>query len=111
MPKTYAIAHLQDVRMGPEIAEYLGRIDETLEPFDGRFLVHGMRHEVLEGEWPGDLVIIEFPDRARAEAWYSSERYQQILPLRVRNSDSNAIIIDGNADDHRGADLLAELSG
>ena len=107
MPKSYAIAHLQNVQMGPPIMEYLRRIDDTLEPFAGRFLVHGMRQKVLEGDWPGDLIIIEFPDRASAEAWYASESYQEILPLRTRNSDGNAIIIDGNADDHRGADILS----
>lgn len=108
MPKSYAIAHLQNVQMGPEIVEYLRRIDDTLEPFDGRFLVHGMRQTVLEGDWPGDVIVIEFPDRASAEGWYASERYQEILPLRTRNSDGRAIIIDGNADDHRGADLLTD---
>lgn len=111
MPKSYAIAHLQNVRMGPQIMEYLRRIDDTLEPFAGRFLVHGMRQKVLEGDWPGDLIIIEFPDRASAEAWYASSSYQEILPLRSRNSDGNVIIIDGNADNHRGADILTGLSG
>jgi uncharacterized protein (DUF1330 family) len=108
MPKSYAIANLQNVRMGPQIAEYVRRIDGTFEPFGGRFLVHGMRQKVLEGDWPGDLIIIEFPDRTSADAWYESEAYQQILPLRTDNSDGNAIIIDGNADDHRGADILTE---
>jgi hypothetical protein len=37
----YAIAHVQSVTPGPEIAEYLLRIDATLAPFQGRFLVHG----------------------------------------------------------------------
>jgi uncharacterized protein (DUF1330 family) len=110
MPKTYAIAHLQNVRMGPQIVEYLRRIDDTLEPFGGRFLVHGMRQTVIEGEWPGDVIIIEFPDRAGAEAWYASEAYQAILPLRTDNADGNAIIVDGNAEDHRGADLLTASS-
>ncbi len=111
MPKSYAIAHLQNVQIGPEIAEYLHRIDDTLEPFGGRFLVHGMQHDVIEGDWPGDLIIIEFPDRASATAWYASDGYQEILPLRTRNSDGKAIIVDGNADDHRGADILAGLTG
>jgi uncharacterized protein (DUF1330 family) len=29
--------------MGPSIVEYLQRIDVTLEPFAGRFMVHGGR--------------------------------------------------------------------
>ena len=69
---SYAVAHLHKVTMGPAIAEYLQRIDATLEPFRGRFLVHGSAVEVREGTWPGHLVIIEFPDREQARMWYES---------------------------------------
>jgi uncharacterized protein (DUF1330 family) len=37
----YALAHLRRVTMGPPIVEYLQRIDATLTPFNGRFIVHG----------------------------------------------------------------------
>jgi hypothetical protein len=47
----YAVAHMREVTMGPQIVEYLRRIDATLEPFAGRFLVHGGEVEVLEGAW------------------------------------------------------------
>ena len=64
--RAYAVAHLRNVNMGPPIEEYLQRIDATLEPFGGRFLIHGGELEVLEGTWPRHLIVIEFPDRARA---------------------------------------------
>ena len=57
----YAIAHLRSVDVGPEIVEYLDRIDATLEPFGGRFIIHGATPEVLEDAFPGVLVVIEFP--------------------------------------------------
>ncbi len=63
---TFAVAHLHRVNMGQEIIEYLERIDATLEPFGGRFVVHGGEVELLEGSWQGHLVIIEFPDREKA---------------------------------------------
>jgi uncharacterized protein (DUF1330 family) len=81
---TFAVARLHRVNMGAEVVEYLERIDETLAPFGARFLVHGGRLEVLEGKWPGDLIIIEFPDREMARAWYGSSAYQSILPLRAK---------------------------
>lgn len=31
----YAVAHMRQVTMGPQIVEYLQRIDATLEPFRG----------------------------------------------------------------------------
>lgn len=66
---TYAVARLRDVAIGPDIVAYLERIDATLAPFGGRFVVHGGPYEVLEGEFTGDLVIIAFPDRERAQSW------------------------------------------
>lgn len=105
----YAIAHLRDVDLNAEIADYIRRIDETLKPFAGRFLIHGVTPEVLEGPWDGDLVVIAFPDRDAAQAWYASPGYQAILPLRTRNSRSAAFIVEGAPEGYRATDFLAKL--
>jgi uncharacterized protein (DUF1330 family) len=102
----YAVAHMRQVTMGPAIVEYLKRIDATLAPFGGRFLVHGGEVEVIEGTWPGPLIVIEFPDRARAQAWYHSAAYQEIVALRTDNSRSDLIIAEGVGGDHRATDVL-----
>ncbi len=60
----YAIAHLQDVDLGPEIVDYIQKIDATLAPFQGCFLIHGASPEIVEGPWPGD----EAGHRHRADA-------------------------------------------
>ena len=53
---------------------------------------------VLEGSWPHQrTVVIEFPSRKDAEAWYRSPAYQKILPLRLKAAKANFIIIDGAA--------------
>ena len=39
--KAYAVAILHEVELGPEIVTYLERIDATLAPFGGRFIIHG----------------------------------------------------------------------
>lgn len=104
---SYAVAHLRDVQLGPDIVAYLRAIDATLAPFGGRFLIHGGEKELLEGTWPGDLIVIGFPDRAAARAWYASPAYQAILPLRTRNSTGDIILIDGVGDDHRATDILS----
>lgn len=102
----YALAHLHDVRMGPAIVEYLEKIDATLRPFGGRFVVHGGRLDVLEGDWPGDLVVIAFPDRDAAHRWYRSPAYQAILPLRTENARCDTLIAGGVDADHRATDVL-----
>jgi uncharacterized protein (DUF1330 family) len=107
----YAIAHLRSVDVGPAIVEYLERIDATLEPFAGRFLVHGATPQVLEDEFPGTIVVIEFPDLPAATAWYESSGYQAILPLRTENSDGTAFLIEGVQPGHAAAKLAAAMAG
>ena len=102
----YAVAHMRQVTMGPQIVEYLHRIDATLEPFGGRFLVHGGDVEVIENDWPGHLIIIEFPDRQQMRGWYDSPAYQAILPLRTDNSHSDVIMVDGVEHPHKATDVL-----
>ena len=102
----YAVAHMRRVTMGPPIVEYLERIDATLAPFGGHFIVHGGDFELLEGSWPGNLIVIEFPDRAQADTWYNSPAYQAIVTLRTDNSDSDVIMIDGVDRDHKATDVL-----
>jgi len=102
----YAVAHMRQVTMGPAVVEYLQRIDATLAPFGGRFIVHGGEVEVLEGSWPGHLIVIEFPDRGRVSAWYNSDAYQQIVALRTDNSESDVIVVEGVGSEHKATDVL-----
>lgn len=106
----YAIAHLQDLRFGPDIVAYLQAIDATLAPYGGRFLVHGSSVEVLEGPFSGNVVVVAFPDRAQAGAWYASPTYQAILPLRTRNARGWVVLVDGAGEGHRATDLLRKLT-
>lgn len=103
----YAVADLHRVEMGAAIVEYLEKIDATLAPYGGRYIIHGGRKTVLEGEWPGDLIVIAFPDRASAVGWYASPTYQAIKPLRTAHSKGDVMLVDGVDADHRATDILA----
>ena len=103
---TFAIAQMREIQMGPAIVEYLQRIDATLEPFGGRFLVHGGPYDKIEGAWTGDAIVIEFPDRQHARDWYASPAYRAILPLRTDHSRADIIFVDTVAPDHRASDVL-----
>jgi uncharacterized protein (DUF1330 family) len=108
--RAYAVAILRNVDLGPAIFEYLEQIDVTLAPFGGRFLVHGATTELLEGAHPGDVVIIEFPDRERAVAWYASDAYQAIVPLRTDHSDSTVVVLEGVGPDYAATDFLPKIA-
>ncbi|GAA3942027.1 hypothetical protein GCM10023085_24640 [Actinomadura viridis] len=50
----YALAHLHPrPPLHDEVFTYFERIQESLDPFGGRFLVHGTGPEVLEAHWRG----------------------------------------------------------
>jgi uncharacterized protein (DUF1330 family) len=107
----YAIGLLHGVRMGADIITYLEGIDATLIPFGGRFLIHGGPREMLEGSSERDLIVIAFPDRAAARAWYGSPAYQALLPLRRRNARGEVFLIDGVEEGHHAADILRAGQG
>lgn len=48
----YAIAHLRPETMNEDILTYIEAIQSTMDPFGGRFLVHGKEVEVMEGPFP-----------------------------------------------------------
>ncbi|WP_330173075.1 DUF1330 domain-containing protein [Streptomyces sp. NBC_01498] len=94
----YAIAHLREAALVPEIVKYVERIGATFEPHGGRFLVHAAQHEVKEGSWPGNVVVIGFPGIAEARAWWDSPAYQEIAPLRARHIEGDIILVEGVPD-------------
>ena len=105
----YAVGHLHNVNVGSDIVEYLRRIDATLAPFSGRFIIHGGPVDVMEGSWSGDLIVIAFPDRESARAWYDCPAYRRILPLRTSNARGDVFFIEGVPADHKATDVLAGI--
>lgn len=74
---------------------YSVQVPPTLAPFGGRYVARSGATETIEGEPPGRIVILEFPDRAAALAWRSSPAYQAILPIRDATSTSRVYVVDG----------------
>jgi uncharacterized protein (DUF1330 family) len=106
----YGLAHLRPPAvLHEEVYEYLERIQATLDPFGGKFLVHGTQVEVLEGAWPGTLVLIEFPSIDAAREWYASPAYQEILRLRSDHIPGDLILADGCGPDHDSAAMGAKM--
>ncbi|MFE7618353.1 DUF1330 domain-containing protein [Streptomyces sp. NPDC057496] len=105
----YGFAHLRSRRHHTDIIEYLERIQATLDPFAGRFLIHGPPAEVVEGTWPGSMVLIEFPGLAEARAWYDSPAYRDILRLRTDHIEGDVLLIEGVGPDYDPAERAGKL--
>src|SRR3954451_14407872 len=81
------------------IRPYSAGVSATLAPFGGRFIVRGGRIAALEGPPPGSrTVIIEFPSMEQALAWYNSDAYRNLRPVRQRSGISRTYIVEGLAD-------------
>jgi uncharacterized protein (DUF1330 family) len=96
----YAVAHLLNPSNHEDVLTYIEQIPNTMQPYGGRFLVHGSAVEVVEGEWPGALVMLSFPDMKAARDWYASPAYQKILPLRTGHIAGNVVLVEGVGPDY-----------
>ncbi|HZI25661.1 MAG TPA: DUF1330 domain-containing protein [Chryseolinea sp.] len=68
----------------------------SLIPFGGKFLVRGGAADTLEGEWqPGRIVVLEFPSKEKAKAWWSSEGYAPAKAIRQSASKTNMLVVEG----------------
>src|SRR5690606_31458129 len=52
--------------------------------------------ETVEGAWPpGRIVVIAFPDYARAEAMVDDPAYSEVAAIRHRSAGSHLWIVEG----------------
>ncbi|MGI5481012.1 DUF1330 domain-containing protein [Streptomyces lavendofoliae] len=107
----YALGNLRPPAvLDDEVLSYMERIQATLDPYGGRFLVHGApAREVREGAWDAALVIIGFPSMDHARDWYDSDAYQELIPLRTRHMAGDILLIDGVAPGYDPAATAAAL--
>jgi uncharacterized protein (DUF1330 family) len=97
MNKAYLVGQIT-VTHPEAYAVYASQVPQTIAAFGGKYLVRGGHATQLEGQAQGERhVVIEFPSREIAEAWYNSEAYQAILPHRLDNSTGALVLVDGYA--------------
>jgi len=94
MPAYYVGEHI--VSNFAVFDEYLSKVVPMIERFGGRYLTKAGSHEILEGDWkPNRVVIIEFPDIASIKNWYRAPEYQPLIALRrsVRSFVAKATLV------------------
>ncbi len=90
----YMIARIEVTDLD-DYMHYARQTSDLAKKWGGRFLVKGGPMRQLEGDGPERHVVVEFPDRATAEAWYASPEYQEILPIALRSSRRDLVIVEG----------------
>ena len=95
MSKTYLVGQIT-VTNPEAYAVYASQVPQTIAAFGGKYLVRGGHATQLEGQALGERnVVIEFPNREIAEAWYNSDAYQAIIAHRTNNSTGALALVDG----------------
>jgi uncharacterized protein (DUF1330 family) len=65
--------------------KYVVGVQESLIPFDSKIVFRGKLTSVLAGKHEHDLVVvIEFEDQKILDRWYTSDKYQSLIPIRDR---------------------------
>jgi len=92
----YVIAQLTII--DPEGFEaYRQAVPPVIAAHGGRYLVRGGAISSLEGDLGTPrIIVLEFPDKAAAEAFYNSPEYQEILPLRLNTATGSVVIVEGS---------------
>ena len=76
-----------------KLSHYSSLAAETLTPFSGEFIAKGPI-ELLHGGADFQFkVVIQFPDKNSALAWYQSDAYQEIIPIRNQGMNSQFHLI------------------
>jgi uncharacterized protein (DUF1330 family) len=69
---------------------------EIFDKFSGKVVGLDENVEVVEGSWPFTrTVLIEFPSKELARAWYESDEYQAVAGIRHGSTTSNLVIVSG----------------
>jgi uncharacterized protein (DUF1330 family) len=78
------------------MARYMAEAPATVAAFGGRYLVRGNDVQALEGAWEHErMVVVEFPDKSAALAWYGSEQYRPLRDLRQASADTVILLAEG----------------
>ena len=93
MTKAYVIAHPRVKDMDIFKNEYASKVDATIEPFGGKFLVRTPEVLAHEGGRGTLAVVIEFPSKEKAMGWYNSEDHQKIVGHRRSNTEENSTFV------------------
>ena len=92
---TYLIAEVNP--KNPEAySEYLSKVPKIVSKYNGKYLVRGGKISHHEGNWkPKRMVLVKFPNREKAMAFYDSKEYRKFKLIRNKVADSNLIFVDG----------------
>lgn len=79
------------------VEEYLPAVTALVHKHGGNYLARTMTMERLEGdaELPSVFVIIEWPSKEAAQAFYADPEYQPYLQKRLAGAKNDFVLVAG----------------
>ena len=91
----YIIAQI-DIQDREKYAQYEAGFMDVFTSYKGKLLSVDENVSLLERKWPATrTVLIEFPSKEEALAWYESQEYQSLAKHRFAASSADIVIVSG----------------
>jgi uncharacterized protein (DUF1330 family) len=95
-PPAYTIAEVE-VTDQATYQEYQKGARVEIPAAGGRFITRGGRTFVVNGAPPKRVVLLQWESFEKAQAFFESEAYKRLVPVRDKSSNFRAFIVEGVA--------------
>ena len=94
--KYYAVVQI-NISDDSWMEDYMGPVTALVTKHGGKYLARTMTMEKVEGDapLPDATVIIEYPSKEAADAFYSDPEYQPYLKSRLAGSSGDFTLVAG----------------
>jgi len=75
--------------------KYIAEIPAFIAKHSGKYIVQGAQPTTVEGDWkPDRMVILEFPEREKAEAFLNDPDTRDLFKVRHATTTSKLVLVD-----------------
>lgn len=92
---TYIVFTRESTQDQGELDTYMRNVGETFKGHPVKILAAYGTQQVLEGDAPEGVVIVEFPSTEAARAWYDGPAYQEVVQHRFKGARYRAVLVEG----------------
>ena len=92
-PVAYTVADFE-VTNAADFKAYGDATSTQVPAAGGKFLARGGKTFVVAGEPPKRVVIIEWPTIEKAQAYFDSAEYKQLIPNRDKSSKFRSFVVE-----------------
>ncbi len=80
------------VKNPEKLQEYISKVGDTMAPHGAQPLARGQATKALSGEVDHQLAaVFQFPSLEAIDAWYTSDAYQALIPIRKEGADMTIV--------------------